>query len=157
MKLYTEEKTKHITKKYLQVNKAKFSFGLVMLLFMLLQVTTMLIVFKNQNLLMDNQFWVFQLSYIIVGIVALVYCVPVFVSPNKQSSNSFKIGYSLMFGFLAFFIVVILAYAINTFMGMELFNLQYYLATLIVPIVLSLNFVFGPLIYWVITQNKSLY
>ena len=48
-----EEKTKNITKKYLQVNKAKFSFGLVMLLFMLVQVTTMLIIFKNQNLLME--------------------------------------------------------------------------------------------------------
>ena len=30
-----------------------------------------------------------------------------------------------MFGALAFFIIVILTYAINTFMGLELFNIKY--------------------------------
>ena len=157
VKVYTEEKVKDPTIKYLQVNKAKFAFGLTMLIFMLIQTTIMLLVFKSNNLLMSNQFWVFQLSYIIIGIVALIYCVPVFISPNKQSSTNFKLNYSLMFGSLSFFIIVILTYAINTFLGMELFNISYYLATLVVPIAISLNFIFGPLIYWLITQNKKFY
>lgn len=157
MKIYTEEKSKTPTNKYLQVNKAKFVFGLTMLLFMLIQVTVMLIVLKNKSLLADNQYWVFQMSYTIIGIVALFYCVPVFISPSKQASNTFKLNYSLIFGALAFFIIVILTYAINTFMGMEMFNLKYYLATLVVPITLSLNFIMGPIIYWIITQNKKFY
>jgi len=128
-----------------------------MLAFMLIQITIMLVVFKNKNLLSKDQFWVFEASYVIVAVVALLYCVPVFISPNKQASNTFKLGYSLMFGVLAFFISVILTYAINTFMGMELVNIKYYLATLIVPIAMALNFVFGPLIYWLITQNKKYY
>ena len=157
VKVYSEEKVKEPTIKYLQVNRAKFSFGLIMLAFMLIQTTLMLILFKNKSLLMTNQFWVFQASYIIVAVVSLMYCIPVFISPNKQSYNNFKLNYSLMFGLLAFFIIVILTYAINTFMGMELSNIKYYLTTLIVPIVMSLNFVVGPLIYWLITQNKKYY
>ncbi len=157
IKIYSQEKLKDPTIKYLQVNKAKFSFGLSMMIFMLFQITIMLILFKNKGLIMNNQFWVFQLSYIIVGITTLLLCVPVFISPNKQANNTFKLGYSLMFGTLAFFIIVILSYAINTFMGMELFNIKYYLATLIVPIVMAFNFVLGPLIYWITIQNKRFY
>jgi len=157
VKVYSEEKVKEPTIKYLQVNRAKFSFGLIMLAFMLIQTTLMLVVFKNKSLLMDNQFWVFQASYIIVALVSLIYCIPVFISPNKQASNNFKLNYSLMFGLLAFFIIVILTYAINTFMGMEFSTIKYYLTTLIVPIVMSLNFVVGPLIYWLVTQNKKYY
>lgn len=157
VKVFSKEKNKESSIKYLQVNRAKFTFGLCMLAFMLIQTTIMLILFKNKNLLNKDQFWVFELSYIIVGIVALLYCIPVFISPNKQASNNFKLGYSLMFGLLAFFITVILTYAINTFMGMELVNIKYYLATLIVPIAMALNFIFGPIIYWLITQSKRFY
>lgn len=157
IKVYSQEKLKDPTIKYLQVNKAKFSFGLAMMIFMLFQITIMLILFKNKGLIINNQFWVFQLSYIIVGIATLLLCVPVFISPNKQANNTFKLGYSLTFGVLAFFIIVILTYAINTFMGMELFNIKYYLATLIVPIVMAFNFVLGPLIYWITIQNKRFY
>lgn len=157
VKVYSEEKVKEPTIKYLQINRAKFSFGLTMLAFMLIQTTLMLVLFKNKGILMDNQFWVFQAAYISVAFVSIMYCIPVFISPNKQASNSFKLSYSLMFGLLAFFIIVILTYAVNTFMGMELTNIKYYLTTLIVPIVMSLNFVFGPLIYWLITQNKKYY
>lgn len=157
VKIYSEEKKKQSQSKYLLVNKARFTFGLIMLLFMLIQITTMLIVFKNKGILLDKQYWIFQVSYVIIALVTLYFCIPVFISPNKQATNSFKLGYMLMFGILAFFIVVILAYAINTFLGMELSKINYYLPTLVVPSVLALNFVFGPIIYKIITQNKRLY
>jgi len=157
IKVFTEEKKKTPTAKFLLVNRAKFSFGLCMLVFMLVQLTAMLFVFKNKNLLSNNQFWVFQISYIMIAIVALIYCIPVFMSPNKQTPNTFKLTYSLMFGLLAFFNVVIVTYAINTFIGMDIKNLKYYLVTMIVPIGMALNFIFGPLIYWLITQNKRYY
>ncbi len=157
IKIYTKEKTKTHNNKYLLVNKAKFAFGLTMLLFMLLQITIMLVVFKNKEVLMQKQYWVFQVAYVIVALVALYFCIPVFISPNKQATNTFKLGYMLMFGVLAFFVVVILSYAINTFMGMEIDTIRYYIPTLLVPIVLALNFVFGPIIYKIISQNRSLY
>lgn len=157
IKIFTEEKNKKLQSKYLLVNKAKFSFGLTMLLFMLVQITVMLILFKNKGVLMDKQYWVFQTAYILIALVTLYFCIPVFVSPNKQATNTFKLGYMLIFGILAFFIVVILTYAINTFLGMELTNITYYIPTLVVPVVLSLNFVFGPIIYKIISQSKRLY
>ena len=117
----------------------------------------MLIVFKNKEVLMQKQYWVFQVAYVIVALVALYFCIPVFISPNKQATNTFKLGYMLMFGVLAFFVVVILSYAINTFMGMEIDTIRYYIPTLLVPIILALNFVFGPIIYKIISQSKRLY
>lgn len=157
VKIFTEEKNKKSQSKYLLVNKAKFSFGLTMLLFMLVQITVMLVLFKNKGVLMDKQYWVFQTAYVLIALVTLYFCIPVFISPNKQATNTFKLGYMLMFGILAFFIVVILTYAINTFLGMELTNIKYYIPTLVVPVVLSLNFVFGPIIYKIISQSKRLY
>lgn len=157
VKIYTKEKTKSHDNKYLLVNKAKFVFGLTMLIFMLLQVTLMLVVFKNKEVLMQKQYWVFQTAYILIALISLYFCIPVFISPNKQATNTFKLGYMLMFGVLAFFVVVILSYAINTFMGMEIDTIKYYIPTLLVPIVLALNFVFGPIIYKIISQSKKLY
>ena len=157
VKIYTEEKSKKASSKYLLVNKAKFAFGLTMLVFMLLQITIMLVIFKNKGLLMDKQYWIFQVAYVLIAVVTLLFCIPVFISPNKQSSSSFKLGYMLMFGILAFFIVVILTYTINTFIGMEVSNIEYYIPTLLVPTVLSTNFIFGPIIYQIIIQNKKLY
>lgn len=157
VKIYTSEKNKKSDNKYLLVNKAKFVFGLTMLVFMLLQVTIMLVTFKNKGVLMDKQYWVFQVSYVVIALVTLFYCIPVFISPNKQATNTFKLGYMLMFGVLSFFIVVILSYAINTFAGMDMDNIKYYIPTLVVPIILALNFVFGPIIYKIITQSKKLY
>jgi len=157
VKIYTEEKSKKTSSKYLLVNKAKFAFGLTMLVFMLLQITIMLVIFKNKGLLMDKQYWIFQVAYVLIAVVTLLFCIPVFISPNKQSSSSFKLGYMLMFGVLAFFIVVILTYTINTFIGMEISNIEYYIPTLLVPTILSTNFIFGPIIYQIIIQNKKLY
>lgn len=157
VKIYSEEKKKQSQSKYLLVNKAKFAFGLIMLFFMLIQVTTMLVVFKNKGVLLDKQYWIFQVAYIIIALVTLYFCIPVFISPNKQATNTFKLGYMLMFGVLAFFIVVILTYAINTFLGMELTKISYYIPTLVVPCILALNFIFGPIIYKIISQNKRLY
>lgn len=157
VKIYTEEKSKKTESNYLLVNKAKFIFGLTMLVFMLLQVTIMLIVFKNKDLLMKKQYWIFQVSYVVIALTTLYFCIPVFISPNKQTSNTFKLGYMLMFGVLTFLIIVILTYALNTFLGMEISNIEYYIPTLAVPMILALNFIFGPIIYKIISQNKKLY
>lgn len=157
VKIYTEEKSKKLESNYLLVNKAKFIFGLTMLVFMLLQVTIMLILFKNKNLLMKKQYWIFQASYVVIALTTLYFCIPVFISPNKQTSNTFKLGYMLMFGVLTFLIIVILTYALNTFLGMEISNIEYYIPTLAVPMILALNFIFGPIIYKIISQNKRLY
>ncbi len=158
VKMYNQEKqTKSINNSYLLVNKAKFMFGIIMLVVMILQITACMVIIKQHDLLFSSHFWVYQVSYAIVAVVTLYYCIPVFISPNKQATSKFKLNYSLMFGVLAFLISLLLIYSINTFMGFEYSNVNAFLTPLIVPSVLVSNFVIGPIIYKLITLNKKFY
>ncbi len=142
---------------YLLINKAKFVFGIILLVLMILQITISMIVIKKHDLLFSSHFWVYQVSYVMVAIVTLYYCIPVFISPNKQATSKYKLSYSLMFGTLAFFVSLLLIYSINTFMGFDYSNINSFLTPLIVPSILATNFIFGPIIFKVITLNNKLY
>ena len=157
IKVYKKQESEIFQSNYLLVNKAKFIFGITMLIVMLLQITACLIVLKNKGLLYENHFWIYHVSYVLMALVALYYCLPVFITPNKQSTTPFKLRYAIMFGTLAFFILALIIYSINTFMGLDFNNIKFFLSTLVVPTVLSSNFIFGPIIFKIISLNKKLY
>lgn len=157
VKVYSQSKNMKSTSKYLQVNKVKFAFGLIMLILMLLELTVAMILLKDKGLLYQDKMWAFQASYAIIGIVCLLYCIPVFVSPNKQSSNIFKLSYAIVFGLLGFFVSLILIYTLNTFGGLSLENVKYFAPTIVAPLVLASNFIVGPILYKVLTLNKRFY
>lgn len=157
VKVYSQSAKSTSDNKYLLINKAKFAFGLVMLVLMLLQLTVSMIILKNNGTLYKDKLWAFECGYVVVALVCLYYCIPVFISPNKQSTSPYKLSYAIMFGLLAFFISLILIYTINTFMGLDFENVKYFAPTLVAPIVLATNFILGPIIYKVITTNKRFY
>ncbi len=139
------------------VNKAKFQFGFVMFIIMLLQITATMLVLKQFNLLNSNHFIIYQLAYALSFIIWLIYILPFVFNKNKRRTTDYKLSLELMFGVLGFGIVLILTYAMNTFIGMELTNYQTYLSTLILPALLATNLVFGPLIFKLVLTNKKLY
>lgn len=157
VKVYSQSKNSKSTSKFLQTNKVKFAFGIIMLILMLLELTVAMIVLKNKNLLFENKMWIFQVCYGVIGIVCLLYCIPVFISPNKQTSNIFKLNYAIIFGLLAFFVSLILIYTLNTFGGLTLENVDYFAPTIVAPLVLASNFIVGPLLYKVLTLNSKFY
>ncbi len=150
-------KERNINNSYLLINKAKFVFGIIMLVVMILQITVCMMIIKQHDLLYKAHFWVYQVAYAITAAVTLFYCLPVFISPNKQATSRYRLNYSLMFGLLAFLISLLLIYSINTFMGFEYSNLKSFLTPILVPAVLASNFVFGPIIFKLITLNKKMY
>lgn len=157
VKVYSKSKQSKSENKYLQVNKVKFAFGLIMLILMLVELTVAMIIMKENGTLYKDKMWAFQCGYAIVGIVCIMYCIPVFISPNKQTSNVFKLNYAIVFGLLAFFVSLILIYTINTFMGLSFENIKYFAPTIIAPLVLASNFIVGPLLYKVLTTNHRFY
>lgn len=157
VKVYTKSREAKSDKKYLQINKAKFAFGIVMLVLMLIELTAAMIIMKANGTLYKDKMWAFKVGYGIAVVVCLFYCIPVFVSPNKQTANTFKLNYAIVFGLLAFLVSLILIYTINTFMGLDFDNIKYFAPTLIAPLVLVSNFIVGPLLYKVITLNSRLY
>ncbi len=157
VKVYSKSKQSKSENKYLQVNKVKFAFGLTMLILMLLELTVTMVIMKGNGTLYKDKMWAFQCGYAIVGIVCIMYCIPVFISPNKQTSNVFKLNYAIVFGLLAFFVSLILIYTINTFMGLSFENIKYFAPTIVAPLVLASNFIVGPLLYKVLTTNHRFY
>ena len=124
---------------------------------MMIQITTILIAMSTNHLLYADQKWIFIVAYALALILASIYIIPYFISPNAQSGKTMKFNYSLLFGSLAFFVSIILIYAINTFAGLDFNNYVHYLSTILVPAILATNFVFGPIIYYLLTKNSKFY
>ncbi len=157
VKLYNKPKDTTYKNEYLLINKLKFAFGLILTVLMVVQITAVMIMLKSKDLLFSDQNWVYISGYVLAVLLGLVYCIPVFVSPNAQQTKSIKFNYTMLFGSLAFFVSIILIYAINTFMGLDFTNTNHFLSTLIVPAILATNFIVGPIIYKLLSRNKSFY
>ena len=146
-----------VDKTYLLNNKLKLFFGIIMSRIMVAEVTTLLLVFRNLELIQTNDKAVFIAAYVLIGIFALVYLLPFFINSNSHKANNFKLKYSIWFGILTFLVGSILIYCINALSGFEIDNFNYFAVKLIVPIVLVFNFIIGPLVYSLLLKNKSFY
>lgn len=159
VKLYNKEKTSEPTYKneYLLVNKLKFVFGLILSVLMIVQITAILICVSASGLLYNDQKWIYIAAYILSLCLGATYCIPFFISPKAQSSKSIKFNYAMIFGALAFFVSLILIYAINTFAGLDFTNTSHYISTILVPSILATNFIVGPMVYYLLTKNQHFY
>ena len=71
--------------------------------------------------------------------------------------KSHKFNYSIIIGTLAFLICCVFTYAINTFIGLNMSNINLYASSVLVPTILTFNFIIGPLVYNLLAKNKSFY
>ncbi len=157
VKVYNKNSTQSYKSQYLLINKLKFAFGLIMALLMIVQVTVILISLKCQNLFFADQTWVYVCGYLTAVIVGLIYCIPLFISPKAQQTKTIKFNYTILFGTLAFFVTLLLTYAINTFIGLDFTNTSHYLSTMLVPTILATNFIVGPLVFRLLSKNNNFY
>lgn len=157
VKLYNKTNVQSFKNQYLLINKLKLTFGIFMSLLMVLQTTTILMILKSQQLFYTDQIWVFVGGYILAGIIALVYIIPYFIAPRAQQTRSIKFNYTMLFGLLAFFVSLILIYAVNTFLGLDFTNTSHFLSTILVPTILATNFVFGPIIFKLLSKHNAFY
>lgn len=144
-------------KSYVLINKVKCIFGVILLLVLALEVSLSLLVFKNNNLIFDSDKILFILAYVITIIVPLAFILPMFFSPNEHKINTFKLKYTIVLGILTFLVSVILIYCINALLGFDLTNFQYFAVKLILPTILTFNFVLMPPIYSSLIKNKRFY
>ena len=141
---------------YILIHKARCLLGTVMLLLMLIETTTMLVIFKLLNMQQSDKI-LFIIAYVLIIISCARLIIPVFINPNKRKLNNFKFGYSLILSILSFVVLSILTYAINTFIGLDFSNIQYFYTKLFLPIMLCFNLVLGTIVYKIISVNKKLY
>lgn len=138
-------------------NKAKLYYGIFTFVFMILQISTLFIILKSQALLYTTDYLFYGLAYGIAVVLLLICLIPYLIIPDKRKANTFKLSYSLLFGILLFVSACALTYALNTFAGLNAANVSQFSTKLLLPIVLSINFVTTPLIYKLITMNKKMY
>lgn len=142
---------------FVLTNKVKLKFGIFMFVLMILQISTLFIVLKTQNLLYTTDYIFYGLAYGL-ALIILLYCVIVYlVAPDKRKSNSFKLSYSVIFGIILFLAACALTYALNTFGGLNNSNVTLFSTKILLPIILSINFILTPLVYKMILLDKKVY
>lgn len=144
-------------KSYVLINKVKFIFGIILGLLLTLEITTSMIILKNYNLVFNGDNILFILSYVITSILTLSYTLPYILNNNARKLNTFKMKYAVALGILTFLISVVLIYCINALNGFELDNFNYFAVKLLLPMILSLNFIILPPIYGALINNKKYY
>ncbi|MGN0961395.1 MAG: helix-turn-helix transcriptional regulator, partial [Christensenellales bacterium] len=146
-----------VDKTFVLINKLKFVFGIILTLLMIAEITIAYFLFKNNNLISENDSIVLIISYVIIALFAGIYILPYCFNKNQHKANNFKFKYAIWFGILTFLVLTILIYCVNAFNGFELDNFKYFAVKLIIPFILSFNFVLGPIIYGLLNKNKIFY
>ena len=96
----TEEKENKSN--FILINKARFNFGLLSSILMILQISVLFIILKSYNLLVGNDYILFAVFYAISIAFLLICIIPYFIAPEKRTENTFRFRYTLIFGILLF-------------------------------------------------------
>lgn len=146
-----------IDKTYILINKLKFVFGIIMSILLVLEVLITQSVLKSNGMIVDNDNILFVIGYCLAGVVLLFTTIPFIVSHNEHKCNNFKLRYAFWFGLLTFLVLTIIIYCVNALIGFELEYFSVFATKLILPIVVSFNFVLGPIIYYFLTKIPRFY
>ena len=153
----TEVDEKEKETNFILVNKARMKYGVFMFVLMVLQISTLFIALRSQELLYINDYIYYWIAYGFAVAFLLICLFPYFIAPDKRKSNTFKLSYSLIFGILLFLATCALTYALNTFAGLNNANVTLFSSKLLLPIILSINFILTPLVYKMVLFDKKVY
>ncbi len=142
---------------FVLVNKVKALLGVILFTFILLQVSTLLIVLNAKDLIGKSDQIYYILAYCVSFAVLLGLGVPWLIAPTRRTLQKYNLNFALILGSLAFLTISVFTYAINSFTGLTINNVSNYLTSLLLPIILAANFVIAPIIYRVIIANKNMY
>ena len=156
-KSYSKESTIRKDRDFVLHNKLKFALGFIMLFLMAIEVTAFLFVSQNLGFYIPDNKPLFIGAYAIVGFVSICLIAPFIFAPHKRKINNFRFGYNLLFGLFAFILTAILSYALNTLAGLTMDTINYYMTSLLLPMVLAVNFILVPLIYNILLKTKAFY
>lgn len=145
------------SKTFVLINRVKSIFGIILLLLGSLELTASLIFFKNSNMMQDSDLKIFIIGFVIVVLVSLMFILPALFNSREHRLNTYKLKYTEILGILTFLVSLILIYCINSLVGFDLDNFNYFAVELIVPAILAFNFVITPPIYSAIINNKRFY
>lgn len=142
---------------FVLTNKVKLNYGIFMFVLMILQISALFVILKAKNLLYTSDYVLYGVAYGIALFILLFCVISYLIAPDKRKANTFKLSYSLIFGILLFLSACALTYAINTFVGLNSSNVTLFSSKLLLPIIISINFVLTPLIYKMILSDKKMY
>lgn len=144
-------------KTYVLINRVKFVFGLIMAVIMFGELLLTHFILGKHGLVIDGDKTIFIVAYVLSGVLALINILPIIFASNEHKLNTYKTKYACLFGVLTFLISIILIYCTNALLGFKLSNFEYFATKLIVPAVLTLNFVILPPIYGLLLKSKKFY
>ncbi len=146
-----------LDRSYVLVNKLKFIFGFLLLFILLLETTISVVLFNSNGLIDANDKTFIIITYVAEVVLSLVFILPYLFNPHEHKLNNYKPKYAFLFGLLTFLICLLLIYCINALAGFELDNFKYFAVELLLPSILSTNFIICPLIYGTFVKMKIFY
>ena len=154
---FTEVDEQEKQTNFVLTNKVRLTYGIFMFVLLILQISTLFIILKTQNLLYTTDYVFYGIAYGLAVALLLICLIPYLVVPDKRKANTFKLSYSLLFGILLFLSACALTYALNTFAGLNSANVSLFSTKLLLPIILSINFIITPIVYKIILFDKKMY
>lgn len=142
---------------FVLINKLKFAFGLIMFFLMSLELTITLLILKGSGLIYTKDYLIYGIGYACIFAISLIYILPILFNKTKRKEKTHRFSYSIVIGSLAFLICCVFTYAINTFIGLNISNINLYASSVLVPTILAFNFIVGPLVYNLLAKNKNFY
>lgn len=144
-------------KTYVLINRVKFVFGLILALLMFGELALTHYILSKNGLVIDGDKTILIVAYTLTGVLTLINILPIIFNSNEHKLNTYKTKYACLFGILTFLISIILIYCTNALLGFKLSNFEYFATKLIVPAVLTFNFVILPPIYGLLLKSKKFY
>lgn len=143
---------------FLLVNKAVLNFGLFMSIFMLLQIAAFA-VFATQisHTFSKIDLTITYLSVAISIAMMVLLSIPFAINPKQRKYNNYKLGTTMVFCLITYLGIALLTYAINSLYGLTVSNIMGYLVALFLPLVMGLNIIVAPLVYYLIVNSKRFY
>ncbi len=129
-----------------------------MFVLMLAQFTAFGIYLANSNFTFKS------IDKVIVGmslgtlvLVLLAGLIPYITNRKKRKYNSFKLSTTMVYMLVVFTSLLLLTYAVNSFFGLTFKNMNNYIVTLFLPIIVFANLLIAPIVYRLLITNKKFY
>lgn len=142
---------------YVLINKVKCIFGVILLLLCSIELIASFLILNNNGYLQNQDTKIFIIGFIITVLIALTFILPILFNARDHKINNFKLKYAEVLGILTFLVSLILIYCVNALLGFDLENFNYFAVELIIPAILTFNFVIMPPIYYALINSKRFY
>ena len=142
---------------YVSINKLNFNLSFAIFVLMLIQIVATYVGLTNAGHITTSANVLFIIAGVLTFLPILIYGFSYFINPLKKKEVNYNLVSKLGNNFIVLLITYVFIYAINLFLGMNSLNTMDFIASWLLPAILSTNLLFVPIIKFVLLKRKKYY